>query len=105
MEIMDNDESFLPLIVFPDEAVFQLNGTFKLRFRSEMVTERPMRGEKVTISVGIWSGGFIGPYTFSETVNGQRYLQMSEEKVLPELRKTDAFNEGVRLATRWTPSH
>ena len=32
IEMIDNDESFLPLIIFSDEAVFQLNGTLKLRF-------------------------------------------------------------------------
>ena len=38
MEMMDNDESLLPLIVFSDEtvsAVSQLNRTLTLRFWSE----------------------------------------------------------------------
>ena len=99
IEMIDNDESILPFIIFSDEAVFQLNGTLKLRFWAEtnphMVTERPMRGEKVTVWAGIWSGGFIGPFFFSETVNGERYLQMLEEKVLPELKKIEAFDEGA----------
>lgn len=48
-----------------------------------------MRGKKVTVWAGAWAGGVIGPFFFSETINGEQYLQMLEEEVLPEQRKID----------------
>ena len=54
-----------------------------------------MRGKKVIVWAGIWSSGFIGPFFLSETINGERYLQMLEEKVLPELRKSSLLTEGT----------
>jgi len=54
-----------------------------------------MHPQKVTVWCALWSGGVIGPYFFENdagatvTVNGERYRNMINNFLLPELQNID----------------
>lgn len=84
------------------EAHFWLNGFVNkqnMRYWAEtnpqVIHERGLHPQKVTVWCGLWSGGIIGPYFFENqrgeavTVNGERYRQMITNFVWPELDEMD----------------
>ena len=79
------DSLFYRKIMFSDEAHFWLNGYVKkqnCRFWSENQPEElekpPMHPEKVTVWCGLWAGGNIGPYFFTNAVS--RNVIMNDER-------------------------
>ncbi len=78
LDKMQNDPSFLSLIVFSDEAHFHLNGRVSKQNcriwaleNPQAYQEQPLHSPRTTVWCGIWSGGLIGPFFFGETVNGE----------------------------------
>jgi hypothetical protein len=49
------------------------------------VIQAELNVPSLTVWVGIWSGGIVGPYFFDGTVTGESYLEMLRAVVLPEL--------------------
>lgn len=95
---LDEDDQFFKKIIFSDEAHFHLNGYVNKQncriWGSEnphALEQLPMHPLKVTVWCGLWNGGVIGPYFFENdagervTVNGQRYHDMLEKKLWPQL--------------------
>ena len=79
---------------FSDECHFQLSGHVNkqnMRFwaseQPHEYTERPLHVDRVTVWCAISSNGIIGPYTFSDTVNSERYLSLLRSKFMPALRR------------------
>lgn len=95
---LDEDDQFFKKIIFSDEAHFHLNGYVNKQncriWGSEnphALVQLPMHPLKVTVWCGLWNGGVIGPYFFENdagervTVNGQRYHDMLEKILWPQL--------------------
>ena len=43
----------------------------------------------------MWSDGVIGPFFFDENVNGEKYLEMLEDVILPQLRQQTVFRKMI----------
>ena len=87
------------VIMMSDEAHFQLDGTVNkqnCRYWSsenpQVLHQRPLHSQKVTVWCGVAQFGIIGPYFFEEdnstvTVTSARYIEMLNRFLLPELRR------------------
>ena len=91
---IDANEIPLNSILITDEAHFYLNGDVnrqKVRFWSNenprLICEQPLHSPKVTVWMGVAAWGVIGPYFFDGTVNSERYRQLLNEFVRPELTR------------------
>lgn len=42
-----------------------------------------MNAQGVTVWTGIWSGGFIGPFFFNNTVTANNHLEMLNREIIP----------------------
>lgn len=94
-----NNEDFINHLIMSDEAHFHLNGyvnkqnqRFWASENPREIFETPLQTAKVTVWCGITSSRIIGPYFFEDvngntvSVNGDRYRQMIQEYLLPEIR-------------------
>lgn len=98
-------------MVFFDEAHFHLDGVpnhqnFRI-WASEnpnFVVEEPLHSARVTVLMGIDYYGIVGPFFFDGNVNGQRYLAMLRNQVLPALRQWPNFDDIV-LVQDGAPPH
>jgi len=96
---INNDDEFLSKLWMSDEAHFHLTGYVnKQNYRywtdtnPNEVHERPLHASKVTVWCAVSLHGIIGPYFFENeqgitvTVNADRYVEMLQSFVTPELR-------------------
>ena len=81
--MMENDATFLENIIFSDEAISHLHGKVNKQncriWGTETPSEyheEPLHSEKVVVWLCLWSGGWIGPFFFSDSVTGESYLEM-----------------------------
>ena len=64
----------------------------------QVIEERPLHPEKVTVWCALWSEGVIGPYFFENddgttvTVNSERYGHMITDFFLPAIEEYDLEN-------------
>lgn len=93
-----DDGTLLERIVFSDEAHFHLSGQVTrhnahiyARENPKAFTTKPLHSERVTVWMGIWSGGLIGPFLFDGNVTGQSYLAMLQTFLLPILEDLPVF--------------
>ena len=49
--------------------------------------KKPLHSEKVIVWMGISKHFYVRPFFFHDTVNGERYLAMLQDHLLPELRR------------------
>ena len=98
--IANEEQDILDKIVWSDEASFKLSGHVNrhncVYWASEnphLIMERQNKEPGVTVWGGISSGGVIGPIFFDGAVNGENYLEMLNNVVLPYLRQREDFNE------------
>ncbi|KMZ58445.1 hypothetical protein ZOSMA_7712G00010 [Zostera marina] len=98
-------------LVFFDEAHFHVDGVpNRQNFRTwapenpNFVVEEPLHSARVTALIGIGYYGIVGPFFFDGNVNGQRYLEMLENHVLPALREWPNFGDIV-LVQDGAPPH
>lgn len=84
--LLEADDSMLGEILFSDEAHFHLSGevnrhncVYWSTENPQHFTTSPLHSPKLTVWMGVWKGGLIGPYFFEETVSGASYLQMLNE--------------------------
>lgn len=66
-----------------------------------LIHEKPLHQSRVTVWIGVTSTAIIGPYFYEEngvtvTVNGERYLRMLENFVVPEL-----LRKRIRIRRLW----
>lgn len=92
LQKIESQEIPLGSILITDEAHFYLHGDVNkqnVRYWSDenprLINEEPLHSPKVTVWMGIAEWGVIGPYFFDGTVNGERYRQLLNEFVRPEL--------------------
>lgn len=93
---------FTKKIIFSDEAHFHLCGFVNKQNcriwaneNPQVIVEKPMHPQRVTVWCGLWAGGVIGPYFFENevgqavTVNGVRYREMITDFLWPEIEDMD----------------
>ena len=86
------DRDFVDAILWTDEAKFYLNGQVNRHNCIYWATENPHRvvtqelnSPSFMVWAGICSNGIFGPFFIDEgTVNGQVYLNLLQERVMPE---------------------
>lgn len=91
---IESNEIPLHGILITDEAHFYLNGDVNkqnLRYwcdeNPRIIHEKPLQSPKVTAWMGVAAWGVVGLYFFDVTVNGERYQQLLNEFVRPELAR------------------
>ena len=92
-QIVNEDEEFVPKIVWSDEAIFKLNGTVN---RNNCVYWAPENlhvnvGKAVNLPVlNVWCGlsarVLIGPFFFEGTITGEACLEMLSSSILIAIR-------------------
>lgn len=97
-----NDPQFFDKILIGDEAGFSLNGdvyNHNMVYYAEkgnppdFYFDHNNSREKVTVWAGLCGNGeIIGPFFFDENVNAQRYTDMINDDVVPELMQKFNFN-------------
>lgn len=107
--VQDNPQ-WLGSILWTDEALFTLSGQVNTHNtviwaanNPHSLIQHPLHSETVNVWIGLNSRFIIGPYFFQEvdgngelrtvTTNGDRYLEMLENFVLPELHQRNALAE------------
>lgn len=84
----------IPNILFSDECHFYLDGDINPKncviwnsCKPNVIVTKPLHSEKVTVWMGVAKDFITRPYFFVGSVNGESYLNMLKEHVLPELRR------------------
>ena len=105
-EIMLNrfheDENLLDQILFSDEAIFKLNGGVNKQNCRYWCDENPhfyseqgLHAPQVVVWCGLWARGLIGPFFFDGTVNGENYLGMLKDWLLPQIQGECIFDRMI----------
>lgn len=105
LQLAHDNPDFHEKIIMSDEAHFHLNGyvnkqnsRFWAMENPQIIHQSPLHPLKVTVWCAIWSGGIIGPYFFENengvtvTVNGERYRDMIENFLTPQLHALGLIN-------------
>jgi hypothetical protein len=94
------DERVLSLIIFSDEAIFQLDGKVNRQNcriwgqeNPHAVQEVPLHSEKVMVWAALWSRGIIGPYFFDGNVDRHSYHNLLVNFLWPQLENLDNIDE------------
>ena len=98
-----HDPSVLDRILWTDEAIFQANGRVN-RYNCvhwsdtnpHLVIEQELNVLRVAVWVGIWSNGVIDPFFFDGNVTGEKYLEMLEHIILPQLGQQPVIRKMIR---------
>lgn len=93
MERCVSDNTFCSNIIFTDEATFTLHGSVNKQNMRYWSAENPhwMREqhtqwpEKVNVWAGLLGNNIIGPFFMENTLNGPRYLQLLQDRILPAI--------------------
>ena len=99
LDILDHRPDFLQFLMFSDEAHFELHGHVNnqnFRYWDRMRPANfhrscPLHSPRLTVWAGISKSGIVGPFFFRQTANGERYLTMLRNRVLPALRHLPNF--------------
>ena len=93
--LLDKNIRFINNLIVTDEAAFHMNGmvnrqtvrTYSPYKQNPMnVFKKPISREKVSVWMGLsGSGHIIGPFFYEGNLNGNAYLQMLIEKIIPRL--------------------
>ncbi len=86
-------------IIISDEAHFHLMGSvnkqncrYWLPGNPEIIHEKPLNSPKVTVWTVVAEFGIIGPYFFEGTVNMERYVELIENFLVPELKRKRKYS-------------
>lgn len=93
MDLFNTNEHFLYEIMFSDESSFSINGTVNRHNCRYWATENPhwarehhtQYRQKINVWAGIVGRRIIGPFFMEENLNGERYLQLLRNHVVPAL--------------------
>lgn len=115
------EPEWLSRILWTDEAHFTLNGgvnTQNCRIWSaenpQEIVQEGLHDKKVTVWCGFTADFIIGPYFYEEmhngeavsvTVNGERYLQMLRDYVIPQLQNEHHGIENIIFMQDGAPPH
>ena len=105
MHLYDGDRTFFDRIVFSDEATFQLTGevnTQNIRYWTDenprwMREDHTQYPQKLNVWAGFCSRGIVGPFVINGNLNGETYLQLLRNEVVPAIANLFEHN----LADVW----
>jgi len=90
---MDEDPTLLERIIWTDEAKFELSGAVNSHNTIYWSKSNPHRIREtrridqrgIMVWVGIHANGIVGPYEIEGTLTGQKYHDLLENQILPEI--------------------
>lgn len=111
LELLNKDPDSFHFFLSTDEANFYINGLVNrhnCRYWSDTrptwYQEKPLHSPKVVVWGGVWKGGVVGPFFFDENVNGDNYLAMLQEFLVPFLRQKRIVSK-IRFQQDGAPPH
>lgn len=112
------NEGFIKNIIFSDETHFHLNGFVNKQNcriweneNPEIIHEKQMYPQRVTVWCGFWRKGLIGPYFFEDaegntiTVNRERYRAMISDFLWPRLEELEMSIDNLCLQQEGATCH
>lgn len=92
MEI-NNNNNYISQVCFSDEAAFSLHGVVNrhnCRYWSDvnphwMIEAHTQHEQKVNVWAGILGNSIVGPFFIDGNLNGQKYLEMLEQNIVPAI--------------------
>lgn len=113
MERANNDDDFINRICFTDESSFAMLGKHNpsvVRFwyrenphvRMDYRTQYP---EKLNVWAGVVGNNIIGPFFIDGNLNGQRYLELLQNQIIPELQQLPVDIQQIWYQQDGCPSH
>jgi hypothetical protein len=105
LNALAEDSSLLDRVVWTDEAILKLNGHVNRHNCVCDATENPhtimtqeMNSPGITVWVGIWVGGIIGPFFFyGGNVNTSSYLEMLQREIVLTIEREMDLEEVVYM--------
>lgn len=96
-QLVDDRELDINRIIFSDEAHFWLDGYVNRQNyriwgteKPEVLVTKPLHPQKVTVWCGLCSQFIIGPFFIEESIDGERYGDLLEDRIIPELEQEGA---------------
>lgn len=93
LDMSAENPSFADTIIWTDESIVRLHGRFNrqnygywFRENQHLLHEKPLNSPGVSVWAGFSTQGVLGPFFFDANVDGQSYIAMLEENVVPQLR-------------------
>ena len=90
LQFYENSAEIADQIIWSDEVTFKVNGhvnrhnsVYWYETNPREILEKEVNVPGITVWGGISSSGMIGPFFFEETVTGNSYLTMLQEKMWP----------------------
>lgn len=113
MERCNNEADFVNNIIFSDEATFYLNGTVNrhnCRYWSDsnphwMVETHTQRPQKLNVWAGICGDRIVGPFFTHGNLDGNQYLQLLEEQIIPSCLALFPNNNNLWFQQDGAPPH
>lgn len=105
MDRINNNDQFLQNILFSDESTFPLHGRHNpsvVRYWSQenkhrRITLRTQYPQKLNVWAGILGDTIIGPHFIEGNLNGQKYLELLQNQVIPAVQGL----ENIDMAHIW----
>lgn len=114
MEAANNGNNFIGNILFSDESTFPLRGKHNsgvVRYWSKenkfkSIATRTQYPQSLNVWAGILGTHIIGPFFINNTLNGNRYLQLLENQILPALMQLPNINiQDIYFQQDGCPAH
>lgn len=113
LERVNVDEHFIENIVFTDESTFLLHGKHhpsNLRYWSienqhRQLNLRTQYPEKLNVWAGIYGNNIIGPFFINRNLNGETYLNLLQNEIVPAIRAINPNLENVWFQQDGCPAH
>ena len=102
VNICDEDENFQDIILWTDEAQFKLSGevnkhncVYYSTDNPHLLMQKPLNDPGVMVWGGISSFGVFGPVFFDNHVNGDNYLEIIRDIIVPQLQQSHDLDDVV----------
>jgi hypothetical protein len=102
LELMEQDPEFIDNLIVSDEAHFPLHAVVNSHNflwwstkNPHWYREVPLHPPKLTVWAAIGRKGVVGPVFITGTVTGKSYLELLEERFLPDVQEWDNFDEMI----------
>ena len=94
------NENYSDRIVFSDEAIFHTDGSISphncrwwSKTKPNFTQTKPIYSQKIIVWCAMYRHGIIGPYFFTQDVDGPGYLTMLKEFAIPEMQELGILHQ------------
>lgn len=114
MNKANEDDNFIPNILFTDESSFSLHGRHNsqnIRWWArggnprKVYAARTQRPLKLNVWTGILGDHIIGPFIIDGNLNGQKYLELLQNQIVPALQNLPIPFETIWFQQDGCPAH